>query len=222
MAKNFIIRKNCADRDAWLKLLKNTNENAIDPCIDFYTADEVKDIDSLLKERKRVLIANSTPILYPALLIVGRGLALYKHLNKLNISIQLNQSAIPMLATYMHSNDFEKLFEESIKNLVRARAPDIEMNYIFKTTAEKSQIAIEFHGHIELGKKRSLNMTISIDKTDDKEYLYTLIEVVKLYENELKGFTTILDLGTIEGFYTTVLAELINKQIITFKKVKAG
>ncbi|MCI4436773.1 MAG: hypothetical protein JHC33_08215 [Ignisphaera sp.] len=96
------------------------------------------------------------------------------------------------------------------------------MNYIFKTTAEESQIAIEFHGYSELGKKRSLNMAISIDKTDDKEYLYTLIEVVRLYENELKGFTTILDLGTIEGFYTTVLAELINKQIIMFKKVKAG
>jgi hypothetical protein len=221
MARNFIIRESCADRDAWLKLLKNTNENAIDPCIDVYTADEVKDIDSLLKGQKRVLIANSTPILYPALLIVGRGLVLYKHLNKLSISIQLNQSAIPTLVTYIHSNDFEKLLEESIKNLVRARAPDIEMNYIFKT-AEESQIAIEFHGRIELGKKRSLNMAISIDKVDNKEYLYTLIEVVKLYENELKGFTTILDLGTIEGFYTTALAELINKQVITFKKVKAG
>jgi len=92
------------------------------------------------------------------------------------------------------------------------------MNYIFKATAEESQIAIEFHGYSELCKKRSLNMAISIN---DKEYLYILIEVVKLYENELKGFTTILDLGTIEGFYTTVLAELINKQIIMFKKVKA-
>jgi hypothetical protein len=93
------------------------------------------------------------------------------------------------------------------------------MNCIFKT-AEENQIAIEFHGNTELGKKRSLNITILIDKVDDKEYLYTLIEVVKLYENELKGFTTILDLGTIEGFYTTALAELINKRIITFKKVK--
>ncbi|MEL9940123.1 MAG: hypothetical protein QW632_01425 [Ignisphaera sp.] len=218
---NIIIRANCSDREQWIRLIKKGEVNAVDLCLEDYSKSEVEEMNRVLEDHNKVMIAYATPILNIFFLLVGRLLTLFKQLQKIDAEIVLNNRLLSQIKPFMQFKDIEPaIIEKQLRGILAMSGWDINIELHLRENRDGVMVVVG--SGITYGNKSSeIGYRIELSTTKDvvSTSISSVIEILNSEAFILKGFKTFIDMGKIEGVYTSYISKLIEKRVVDLKEI---
>lgn len=218
---NIIIRASCSDREQWIRLIKKGEMNAVDLCLEDYSKSEVEEMNKVLEDHNKVVIAYATPILNIFFLLVGRLLTIFKQLQKIDAEIALNNRLLSQIKPFIQFKDIEPaIIEKQLRGILALLGWDINIELHLRENRDGIMVVVG-SGITYSNKSGEIGYRIELSTTKDvvSTSISSVIEILNSEAFTLKGFRTFIDMGKIEGVYTSYISKLIEKKVIDLKEV---
>uniref|UniRef100_A0A7J2TBB4 Uncharacterized protein n=1 Tax=Ignisphaera aggregans TaxID=334771 RepID=A0A7J2TBB4_9CREN len=218
---SIIVRLQCKGKESWVKLIKKSALNAIDLCLEPYTEDEVRELNSVLKHSNRFLLAYATPIISIAFLLAGRAITLFRKIHSLRIELTLNSEASSAIKSFLtdHSN-IEDIITRLLHSVLNTEIESNVVGALVKHQKENT-VTIITKGITYSNKKKMYTFRVNLITENNSIQMFssTLIELLTNPITILKGFLTPLDLGKVEGLYIIIMAKMLEKPLLKIEEI---